>query len=592
MTFQERYQYNLKTDLLGKGGFARVYKAKDILLDREVAIKIFNATDKGQYTVIEEIKKAIRLQHPNLLRYYDVAVLENTNALGENDVLQIGVMELANAGDLKQFANSNPKSPVLFKLLKQVLSGLEYLHNKGIIHRDLKPQNILLVEEDGELTAKISDFGISKSIDSGTNSSSMAIGTIEYMAPEQFNPTKYGINGKISTNIDLWSFGIMVHELLTNEPLFGQRSGNTTAEQIMSAILSSEIPNGINNLPEPYKEAVKKCLIKDANDRVQKANELIGLLKEEYSSQDIALETMVFDKSQLAKARQFVESETIAIPTINNHLEYSDLEKPVEKKSHWVYFFAAAILVLVIGGIWVWLSAGTTKPIEKNEGLEEYHLAISNKSDKNYYINHLKKASELGYDSANFDLANYYINKDEVANAAPYITKLVDSNNNQITSRFAGIVAKYALVLADINHKPNEGIAVAQSNADAGDVDCAYQLGLFYYEGKATQQDYELALKYFKKAAEKKSTEAQTMLGTMYITGQGVQADNSVAIEYYYKAASNNNMVAMYALGLAYANGKGVEKNIIEAQKWFQQVVDKGNKPALIEAAKQQLANF
>jgi len=240
MNFKERYQYNPITDLLGKGGFARVYKANDVLLDREVAIKVFNASDKGQYTVIEEIKKAIRLDHPNLLRYYDVAIVENTNALGEKDVIQIGVMELANAGDLKQFVNSFPDSPMLPVLLRQVLNGLEYLHQKGIVHRDLKPQNILLTNYDGVLTAKISDFGISKNLDSGTSSSSMAIGTIEYMAPEQFNPAKYGVNGKIHTNVDLWSFGIMAYELITNQPLFGQRGGHTTAEQIMNAILSPE----------------------------------------------------------------------------------------------------------------------------------------------------------------------------------------------------------------------------------------------------------------------------------------------------------------------------------------------------------------
>ena len=92
MSFQERYKYNPAKDLLGKGGFARVYKATDTRLDIEVAIKVFNATDKGQYTLIEEIKKAIKLQHPNLLRYYDVAIVENNNALGEVDTLQIGVI--------------------------------------------------------------------------------------------------------------------------------------------------------------------------------------------------------------------------------------------------------------------------------------------------------------------------------------------------------------------------------------------------------------------------------------------------------------------------------------------------------------------
>ena len=382
MTFQERYQYNPKTDLLGKGGFARVYKAKDTLLDRDVAIKIFNAADQDHYTVVEEIKKVIKLKHTNLLAYYDVALVETTNSVGETEMLQIGVMELANAGDLKQFAKNNPNSPMLFKLLQQVLSGLAYLHSKGIIHRDLKPQNILLLEEDGELTAKISDFGISKIIDSGTNSSSMAIGTIEYMAPEQFSPAKYGINGKIATNLDLWSFGIMVHELLTSEPLFGQRSGNTTAEQIMSAILSAEVPQDIENLPEPYKMAVKKCLVKDAKERVQKANELISLLEgktcapptpaETSNNETIILpkptvaETSNNETVALPKAKAYMAAETTILPKETANTQQADNVKPKRTKGMAIAV-AAIVLLAVAGTAWWWYSRTNPADTEQEQ---------------------------------------------------------------------------------------------------------------------------------------------------------------------------------------------------------------------------------
>ena len=275
MLLQSRYEYEPKKDLLGKGGFARVYKARDTLLERHVAIKIFNSSGKDQYTVLNEIKKVIQFEHPNLLRYYDVILIEQENSLGETERLEIGVMEYANAGDLKQFAIKHPNSPLLFKFLRQVLTALEYLHKKGIIHRDLKAQNILLIEEHGELTAKLSDFGISKDTNTGTNSASMMVGTIEYMAPEQFSPQKYGIDGKISSNVDLWSFGIMVHELITQTTPFGSRDGNTTAEQIMSSILSTEQPKDFDKLPEPYRTVVKKCLVANAKERIRKASELI-----------------------------------------------------------------------------------------------------------------------------------------------------------------------------------------------------------------------------------------------------------------------------------------------------------------------------
>jgi formylglycine-generating enzyme required for sulfatase activity/tRNA A-37 threonylcarbamoyl transferase component Bud32 len=275
-TINNRYEYDPGKDFLGKGGFARVYRARDTLLHRDVALKLFNNNGDQRYSVLEEIRKAIGLEHPNLLRYYDVVLQEGENQFGEIEQTQIGIMELANAGDLKDFARNNPGSPLLYKLLKEVLQGLEYLHGKGIIHRDLKAQNILLVKQDGQLTAKISDFGISKDMAAGGQSVSMMAGTPDYMAPEQFAPAKYGIDGKIASNLDLWSFGIMVHELLTNSSPFGSRDGNTTLEQIMEQFHTTDLTQEIERLSEPYKSVVKKCLVVNARERIRKASELIG----------------------------------------------------------------------------------------------------------------------------------------------------------------------------------------------------------------------------------------------------------------------------------------------------------------------------
>ena len=190
-----------------------------------------------------------------------------------------------------------------------------FLHSKGIIHRDLKPQNILLLKDNtGKLTAKISDFGISKNTDSNTNSASMTIGTIEYMAPEQFSPNKYGLNGKIGTNLDLWSFGIMVHELVTNKPPFGQRNGNTTAEQIMSSILSADLPEEIETLKEPYRTVIKKCLVSDAKLRIQNASELIQYFETIESSKNEQV-TQIIVKPQTISTNPTGDLETKIIET-------------------------------------------------------------------------------------------------------------------------------------------------------------------------------------------------------------------------------------------------------------------------------------
>lgn len=309
MDFKTRYQYNPKTDLLGRGGFATVYKAHDTLLNRTVALK-FYANTGDKHTLIQEISRAISLEHPNLCRYYDATLQEITNFHGETEKMEIGVMEYLDCGDLKSYCKIHPEQQI--KLLIDVLKGLSFLHKCGIIHRDLKPANILIKNaEDGPL-AKITDFGISKDAETSNTSSSQLMGTIEYMAPEQLSPLKYGLNGKIGTNLDLWSFGVLVYELVAGESMFGGRGGQTSAEQVISNILNDDlIEKGIKYLPEPYFTVLSKCLIKDANQRAQKADELIGFFQRE---QDFITFSSITETRSISLVNNNVE--TVKIPTV------------------------------------------------------------------------------------------------------------------------------------------------------------------------------------------------------------------------------------------------------------------------------------
>jgi serine/threonine protein kinase len=303
MTFKERYQYNPKTDLLGKGGFSQVFKAHDTLLDRTVALKFFYNTDQSKYDILSEIRKIIRFHHPNIAMYYDVAMVETPDYHGEVQLTQVGIMEYINSGEIRAFLETHRNDPALLKkLLIDVLKGLDYLHRNGIIHRDLKPANILVHVNEGEPISKIADFGISKSIESSTSSqSSQVMGTIEYMAPEQFNAARYGVDGKIGTNLDLWSFGIMAYELLTGRSLFGMRGNNTGSEQIMNNILSDELPADIYTLPQPYQNVILACLVKNASERVKTAGEVIGLF--EGSTPGSSVETVALPQHLKQKAQ-------------------------------------------------------------------------------------------------------------------------------------------------------------------------------------------------------------------------------------------------------------------------------------------------
>jgi serine/threonine protein kinase len=260
-----RYEYDPQTDLIGKGGFARVFKAHDTVLQRDVALKIYYAEDNNKYDLLAEIRKVIKFEHPNLCRYYDVAMLEGASPTGETLRYQVGIMEYVDGGDIKSFLQKNPSWRN--KLLTDVIDGLEFLHRNGIIHRDLKPQNILVRNTINGPVAAITDFGISKLQDSDNTSSSVLMGTLQYMAPEQLDPEHYAIHGRINFNLDYWYFGNIVYELVKGHSLFTREIKNTDTGKVLQEILFKEIKEEINILDEPYKTIVQACLVKDANQR-------------------------------------------------------------------------------------------------------------------------------------------------------------------------------------------------------------------------------------------------------------------------------------------------------------------------------------
>ncbi len=204
----------------------------------------------------------------------------------------------------------------------------------------------------------------------------------------------------------------------------------------------------------------------------------------------------------------------------------------------------------------------------------------------------MKGAEALGNDSARFKLADFYLQQNNIAAAAPFIEKLIDTVDGNVVSNFPAVMAMHAQVLSQVKQENNKAMELLQNCAEAGNPDCAYQLGMAYYEGKIVPQNYTKALKWFEREALYSNDKAETMLGNMYIMGQGVEQNNGKAINYYFKAADQGNAVAMYALGLAYANGTGVEKDREQAVRWFNKVLNAGKNASVVNAAKQQLINI
>lgn len=280
MLLFNRYEYDPQKDMLGKGGFSTVYKALDTRHKRYVALKFYTiSANNSKYDLITEINRVIDLDHPNICRYFDAEQYTEIRLSGEEEATQVAILELLDKGDIAGYLQKKPSALIRKKLLIDVLQGLAYLHKHGVIHRDIKPANILIKEDIDGPVAKIVDFGISKDADSSQNKSSAVLGSIEYMAPEQFNTEKYGVNGKIGTNLDLWAFGIMVYELIGGVPFFGSRATGDSSEKVMHRILSQEIVEQMQFVPESYRQMLERCLVKDANKRVQSAEELLDIFR-------------------------------------------------------------------------------------------------------------------------------------------------------------------------------------------------------------------------------------------------------------------------------------------------------------------------
>ena len=233
---------------IGRGSFGEVWMAKDLQLDITVAVKVYAALDgKGITEFKDEFKNVYKLHHPNLLRpdYFDT--------VGDNPYLVMPYCPKS-ADDLVGGITEHE----LWRFIRDVASGLAYLHDNDVIHRDIKPENILQ-DERGDYV--ISDFGLSTKMRSTLRQASMRqndgfSGTIAYMAPELFTSKPTAVKAT-----DVWALGVTIHEMATGElPFCGQGGCMLNAGAEIPELDSTKWSSSLN-------EVMRRCLAKDTWDR-------------------------------------------------------------------------------------------------------------------------------------------------------------------------------------------------------------------------------------------------------------------------------------------------------------------------------------
>lgn len=257
-----RYEIKAK---VGQGGMSYVYRASDLKMGREVAVKVLKEEFSSDAEFVQkfnnEARSAARLSHPNIVAAYDTV---------DRDDLHYIVMELVEGITLKNYIARKGKlsNKETIGIAIQAAEGIAEAHRKGIIHRDIKPQNII-ISRDGKV--KVADFGIAKAA-SGDSGSQAVIGSAHYIAPEQAR------TGEADASSDLYSLGISMYEMITGKLPY---EGENTVDIVMAHIQNVMVPPAVYNhdIYPALSDIITRATRKLPGDRYQTAEEMIEDLK-------------------------------------------------------------------------------------------------------------------------------------------------------------------------------------------------------------------------------------------------------------------------------------------------------------------------
>jgi eukaryotic-like serine/threonine-protein kinase len=263
--------------VLGRGAMGVVYKARQIGLDRCVALKVLPQGGQSDKEALQRFRTEARamaqLHHPNIVQIFDI---------GEQDSLPYFSLEFVEGGNLAQKTHGQPQPPRQAAQTVEILARtIAVAHERGIIHRDLKPANVLLTPS-GQ--PKITDFGLAKLLGEKSRHTmhGAILGTPSYMAPEQAR----GNMKDICPATDIFSLGAILYEMLTGRPPFQGATVFATMQQLLH-----ERPQPLRTirpeLPHDLDRIVLKCLEKNPADRYQKASELADDLRRFLSGQEV-----------------------------------------------------------------------------------------------------------------------------------------------------------------------------------------------------------------------------------------------------------------------------------------------------------------
>jgi predicted ATPase len=254
---------------LGEGGKGTVYKARDTVLNRVVAVKVLKTSvtgEEGFSRFMREAQAVGKLNHPNIVTIHDI---------GKEDEKQFFVLEFVDGMNLRELMGTYPEAKcdmqTALRIGIDVCRALDYAHSQGILHRDVKPENVMITRDD---TTKLMDFGLAKMLGQpGLTEEGMIVGTVAYVAPE------IALGRGADARSDLYSFGAVLYEAVTGKPPF---VGEDSVKVIFSHIHDFPVsPSRLNaKVPQALADCIMRLLEKEPEKRYQTASNLLQALRD------------------------------------------------------------------------------------------------------------------------------------------------------------------------------------------------------------------------------------------------------------------------------------------------------------------------
>lgn len=552
------------SELVGRGGFAEVFRVRDERLKRDLAVKVLSPELVVNQAMLQRFRREAEaiaaLRHPNIVPIYDI---------GEVEGIAYIVMPLIRGDTLRKRLDQEGRLPIdeARRILRDISGALQIAHDAGLVHRDIKPENIMLDGPSQQVL--VMDFGIAKALDpdqTGMTSSGLIVGTPHFMSPEQAS------GEPVDGRSDQYSLAVLGYRMVTGSHPF---DGETTRALLYKQVFETPPPaiDRFPDVPRMLSDALQRGMAKDPKTRYATIQEFSAAI------------------SQLESTEHPVPSRSRTV---------------ARQARRWRTFsFAAVGTVAVLAGLLIYTSTrsgtGATstvlvpppEPVETAAPVDSVAVEVASvvepqpapppppaetrePPDRSAATTVARAPTRPAPPPAGQRTCAEALAASAWAVAASLCQVEADQGNSAARMALAGMYERGQGVAPDVARAAE----LYRAEADAGSADAAYRYGAMLEEGRGVAKDMAEAANQYLRGARRGNVPAMRSIARLYATGDGVRRSDTDALEWYRRAAAANDVPSLTRLAELYALGRGVRRDEAEAARLYTRAAGGGDPEA------------